>query len=112
MWVGHCSLSPQHLAFMNPADLPSPSSCVVGRREEGGGVPSIPGLQGYPSYLAPQEWGRPRKNANVRGGERGAVKRGRGLQGEIHKGRLLLSKSSLLLVRSVWAHSTSLGGVA
>lgn len=99
---------------MNPADLPSPSSCVVGRREEGGGVPSMPVLQGYPSYLAPQEWGRPRKKADMRGGERVAVKRGwgcaQGLQGEMEKGRLQFLKGSSLFVGSVLALSTSLGG--
>lgn len=77
-------------------------------------MPSMPVLQGYPSYLAPQEWGRPRKKADVRGGERVAVKQGggcaQGLQGEIEKGRLQFLKSSSLF-GSVLALSTSLGGM-
>lgn len=85
---------------MNPADLPSPLQLCYG--EEGGGRGECLPLLCFGGvsilFCPPQEWGRQRKKADVRGRKRLAVKRGFCLQGEIQQGRLLFFESSPLLV--------------
>lgn len=63
-WGGHCSLSPQHLAFMNPADLPSPLQLCQGRRRRAGECLPFLCFRGIPLILLPkteegrrEEWG-------------------------------------------------------